>query len=110
MWQYKAKVLHVVDADTVDLLVDVGFRMSFTDRFRLFGIDAPERGEAGWAEGKAAVVAKLPVGTALVIETYHPKERDERDSFGRWLATLYLDGMNLNRWLVESGHAKEYVR
>lgn len=110
MWQYKATVVRVVDADTVDLHVDLGFRTFFTDRFRLFGIDAPERGQVGWAEGKAALESRLPVGTPIVIETYHPRERDERDSFGRWLATIYLDGENINLWLTGSGHAVEYDR
>lgn len=110
MWQYKATVVRVVDADTVDLAVDLGFRTSFADRFRLFGIDAPERGEIGWSTGKAALEQRLPVGAAVVIETYHPRDRDERDSFGRWLATIFLDGANINQWLISEGHAVEYSR
>lgn len=110
MWQYRATVVRVVDADTIDLSVILGFRVAFTDRFRLFGIDAPERGQVGWAESKAVLEARLPVGTDIVIETYHPRERDERDSFGRWLATIFLDGEDINQWLVSSGHAKVYSR
>ncbi len=121
MWQYKATLLRVVDADTVDLCVelhgqtDLGFRIYdepayFRDRFRLYGIDAPERGEVGWAEGKAALEVMLPFGTVISIETHHPKQRDERDSFGRWLAIIYLDGVNINQRLIDEGHAKEYVR
>ncbi len=109
MWQYRAKLIRVVDADTLDLAVEVGFRIAFTDRFRLYGIDAPERGQVGWGEGKSALEGRLPVGAAVTIETYHPKERDERDSFGRWLATIHLNGVNINQWLIEQGHAKEYV-
>jgi micrococcal nuclease len=111
MWQYKASVIRVVDADTVDLLVDQGFRRYAIERFRLFGIDAPERGQVGWSEGKQALELRLPVDAQVVIETYHPKERDERDSFGRWLATIYTaEGINLNQWLVSEGHAKVYER
>lgn len=110
MWQYFALLERVVDADTVDLLVDTGFRRYMIDRFRLYGIDAPERGQIGWAEGKYALEAKLPMDAQLIIETYHPRERDERDNFGRWLATIYLDGENINEWLVDQGYAKPYVR
>lgn len=110
MWQYKAIVCRVVDGDTIDLLVDVGFRMYFRDRFRLWGIDSPERGQTGWAESKAALEKKLPVDAEVLIETFHPRDRDERDSFGRWLATIWLDGENINEWLVEQGFAEVYSR
>jgi micrococcal nuclease len=42
MYEYKAEVLRVVDADTFDLLVDVGFSITLKERFRLNGVDAPE--------------------------------------------------------------------
>lgn len=111
IYSYNAKVMRVVDADTVDLSTDLGFRIYNRDRFRLYGINAPERGQAGWFEGKAALEALLPIDTAVRIETQHPTQRDPKDKYGRWLATIYtLEGMNVNQWLVEEGYAVEFMR
>ncbi len=104
MYQYKATVMRVVDGDTVDLNVDLGFRVTVTDRFRLYGIDAPELKYPTYDAGKAAALwltELLPAGTAVTVETYKPAT----DKYGRWLATLHLDGANVNTALVDAGHA-----
>ncbi len=117
---YNATVERWVDADTVDLIVDLGFRMSVRDRFRLYGIDAWEvRGaerEKG-AEGWVAAVQMAPVGSAVIVETYP----EERGKFGRWLCSIWAAGefpvyrdwegtlrtmSSINQRLVEAGHAK----
>jgi micrococcal nuclease len=107
---YDATVERWVDADTVDLIVDLGFRMSFRDRFRLYGIDAWEvRGEER-EKGLAATVAAVqmaPVGSQVIVETYP----EERGKFGRWLCSIWAaherpDLASINERLVEAGHAK----
>ncbi len=103
MYHYRATVQRVVDGDTVDLTVDLGFRATFTDRFRLYGIDTPELRTPTYEAGRAArlYLEEQVAGRELLIETHMPA----RDKYGRWLATLHLDGLNVNTALVDAGHA-----
>jgi len=108
MYEYNAEVVRVVDGDTVDLRVDVGFKCSFNDRFRLEGIDAPESRTRDLIEKKAGLAAKdflsdyLPVGRTITVKTGKPGK------YGRWIATLYRDGVNVNQLMVKEGHARPY--
>lgn len=100
---YEALVSRVVDGDTVDLSVDVGFRIDLRIRTRLKGINAPE---VSTPEGKAARKAlqeRLPPLSFVMVETF----RDPGDKYGRWLAAIRHDDEDINRWLVTTGHAKE---
>ncbi len=103
MYHYRATVQRVVDGDTVDLAVDAGFRITFTDRFRLYGIDTPELRTPTYEAGHAARLwlDNLIGGRELQVETYKPAT----DKYGRWLATLHLAGVNVNTALVDAGHA-----
>jgi len=122
---YQAKVLKVVDGDTVDLKVlllnatDLGFGiksqpMTVNYRFRLYGIDAPETRTLDMAEKKEGIAAKKYLAELLetsqghvTIKTY----KDKHDSFGRYLVTLYnVNGLNLNLEMLNTGHAEEYRR
>ena len=102
-------VMRVVDGDTIDLVIDVGFRLYTAQRIRLLGIDTPERGQQGWAEATAFV--------KNWVDTYNGKLRIETfkaDSFGRWLGYVYArteDGVqSLTNDLMASGLAKAYER
>jgi len=102
---YRARVERLVDADTADLVVFVGFRHVLHDRFRLYGIDAwetrgPER-EQGLEATRA--LRKYLAGKSLVIDT----QGDKRGKYGRWLVVLWADGKNVNQWLVDQGHAEK---
>lgn len=114
MYSYDCTVDNIVDADTVDLTIDKGFRSTFADRFRLVDIDAPERGQVGWAEGRDALWKLCPPGTRGQITSYHPKKRDPRDSFGRWLVHLWImvegEWVDVNYWLVENGYASLWTK
>ncbi len=103
MFHYRATVLRVVDGDTVDLTVDLGFRLTMADRFRLFGIDTPELRTPTYDAGHAACLwlENLITEEELVIETHKPS----RDKYGRWLATLFLGDVNVNTALIDAGHA-----
>lgn len=117
MWNYKAKCLRVVDGDTVDLEVDMGFKTYSTHRFRLLGIDTPElrRGTeeqkvAGRAAAKRVRELLFPDGDEgslshpLVIFT------EKSDSFGRWLAEIFIGNEvnSLGQILLDEGHAVPY--
>lgn len=109
-YEYEATVLRVVDGDTVDMSVDLGFRVNMRDRFRLTGINAPERGQEGWAVATAALQNMLPVNARVRIQTAHPSTRDPKDKYGRWLATIFASALNVNQAMLDQGHAMEYMR
>lgn len=109
-YTYRATVVRIIDGDTLDLNVDLGFRAwRMKERFRLAGINAPESNRAASAPaGKAArdyLSAMLPAGCEVTIQT-----AKDPDNFGRWIATVWHDGACLNDALVEAGHAvrREY--
>lgn len=97
VYQFDATVLHWVDGDTVDLRVygstDVGFRFnvawSFDSRFRLYGVDTPERGQLGYEMATQHNRFLAAEGSDVRIETFKPL-----DKYGRWLARV---------WVVEAG-------
>lgn len=82
---HDATVVRVVDGDTVDLNIQLGYRVSVRERIRLYGIDAPELTGENKVAGlisKAALENILASGRIVV----HGGERE--DSFGRWLADV----------------------
>lgn len=106
MYEYKAKVVKVVDGDTIDCDVDLGFYMTARIRFRLARIDTPEvRGEER-PEGLAAkawLVERLEaVNNEIVVKT------EKTGKYGRWLGEVVIGEENVNDALVKSGHAEYY--
>lgn len=100
LYKYKAELIRVVDGDTVVLKVDCGFRMSFTDRFRLAFIDAPEHDPISTQVLKEQLET---LRSPFEITTSKP------DAYGRWLVTIHKhDGTTINNWLVDNGYAKVY--
>jgi len=103
----KAKILRVIDGDTIDLDVDLGYRRHTIERVELNRINAPElKGDdrSKGLEAKAFIESLLPVGTEVTIQSYKTK------SFGKWLVELYYIGengeqLNLSDTLVEKGYA-----
>jgi len=102
-YRYKAKIVRWVDGDTVDLYVDLGFRQYVNTRFRLFGIDTPERGDALWGEATDFAENAAPVGSDVVIEVYK-----DADKYGRWLVNIKVEGASVNDALVAAGLAVPY--
>lgn len=93
---------NVVDGDTLDVQLDVGFDFRTDQRLRLYGIDTPERGRPGYMEAKAWLQERTLFKPIQVI-TY------KKDSFGRWLSIVYADGENLNDQLITEGLAVPYI-
>lgn len=104
MFEYRATVAKVIDGDTVDLVVSLGFHVSIAIRTRLLGIDAPE---VSTPEGKAVrdtLRQMLPVGTAVTVQT----QKHPGDKYGRWLARIVTPFGDLAEWLVAGGMAVAY--
>jgi micrococcal nuclease len=117
-WVRMARVVRVIDGDTLELDVDLGYKVHLTDKFRLGGVDTPEvygvkKTSEAYKKGKAAsaFTAKWvednddAKGNVIVVS-----EKDE-GKYGRWIVTLYPasgQGKSLNQALLDSGHAKPY--
>ena len=111
-YQYWGKVVRVVDGDTVDIEVELGFEVKFFGRFRLIGVDTPEifgvkKSSEEYKQGKKAaeyVESVIPPGTWVEIRTY----AGPREKYGRWLCEIFVDGSNLNQDLIDKGYAQKY--
>lgn len=104
MYEYNAKLIEVIDGDTVDLEIDLGFNVTVKERFRLNRINAPEkRGETKDAGLAATDWLKEQIKKAKVIKAQTLKDRKEK--YGRYLVELFLDGDCVNDLMAHSGHA-----
>jgi micrococcal nuclease len=114
MYQYKAKILKVLDGDTVDIDLDLGFNIVLSNqRVRMAGIDTPESRTVDKEEkirgtlSKKKLSEKLPIGSYVTIETQKSDNND--DKFGRILAVFILeDKTNLNQWMIDNNYAVLY--
>jgi micrococcal nuclease len=96
MYQYKAKLNRVIDGDTVNLTIDLGFRLSYTANCRLAGINAPEMNTE---EGKVSKVALMQ----MLNETFMI-ESTGLDKYGRPVVKIG----NVNQKMVQDGYAQNY--
>jgi micrococcal nuclease len=115
MYEYRVKkVLKVVDGDTIDVDIDLGFDISFTSRVRLAGIDTPESRTTDKMEKALGLEVKKKLGDlvasakTIVIKTEKP---DSSEKYGRILGWLYLDGaeLSVNEALIAGGYAWGYM-
>ena len=115
MYEYRVKtVIAVIDGDTIDVEIDLGFDISITKRVRLAGIDTPESRttdkveKALGIEVKELLKKKLKAATQIVIRTEKP---DSSEKYGRVLGWLYIDGdgESVNNALVAGGYAWGYM-
>ena len=111
MYEYACKVERVVDGDTIDVVLDLGFDILYKSRVRLYGIDTPEsrtRNLDEKARGKMAsafLKEAIDNGNKVVIQT---KLKDSRGKFGRVLGNVVVDGVNINQSMIDNYHAAAY--
>ena len=114
MYEYRVKKVHkVVDGDTIDVDIDLGFSVSFFSRVRLAGIDTPEsrttdaKEKALGLEVKEKIKKELAAAKDVVIKTEKP---DSSEKYGRILGWIFLDGntVSLNQQLIDQGYAWTY--
>jgi micrococcal nuclease len=115
MFEYYVKqVTNVVDGDTIDVVIDLGFDISFTSRVRLAGIDTPESRTKDKAEkalgleSKKYLADRIKAAKNIVIRT---EKINSSEKFGRILGWLYLDGESnsINHEMIEKGYAWGYL-
>lgn len=113
MYTYRGKLKRVVDGDTIDVYIDLGFDIHYFSRVRLAGINAPESRTRNLEEKKAGLAAKEYVeqwfdklGNEFIIKT----TKEEKGKYGRVLGTItdLKDQRCLNMDLVDNGLARLY--
>jgi micrococcal nuclease len=115
MYEYRVKkVTGVVDGDTIDVDIDLGFNISYSQRVRLAGIDTPESRTTDkfektlGLESKEYLKTKLKDAKDVIIKTQKP---DSSEKYGRILGWLYVDGAtkSINEQMIEDGYAWGYM-
>jgi micrococcal nuclease len=115
MYEYKIKkVYKIIDGDTIDVDIDLGFNISYYQRVRLAGIDTPESRtkdkmeKAFGLESKKRLEDVLKDSKKVVIRTQKP---DSTEKYGRILGWLYIDDQDLsvNEQMVRDGYAWDYM-
>ena len=111
---YRIRLVHkVVDGDTIDADIDLGFDISLTKRIRLAGIDTPESRTADAYEKKLGLQAKewlkhkLENAKDIIIKTELP---DSTEKYGRIIGHLYIncEEVSVNNQMISEGHAWNY--
>ena len=111
---YVKKVTNVVDGDTIDVDIDLGFSISYSQRVRLAGIDTPESRTSDKAEkvlgleSKEFLKSKIKDAKTVVIKT---EKMDSSEKYGRILGWVYLDGssISVNEQMISEGYAWGYM-
>jgi len=111
MYKYKANVERIVDGDTIDVIIDLGFKITTNQRIRLAGINTPEtynvkKTSEEYQKGLAAknfVMERIEMNNSvIIIET-----NKDTGKYGRYIGTIWLpdNETSLNDELVEKGYA-----
>jgi micrococcal nuclease len=106
-YSYKINVTRVIDGDTIDCLIDLGFKISIKSRIRLAGIDTPESRTSNKEEKVYGLEAKERL-ECLLNESEVKLISHGLGKFGRVLGTLYVDDIDVNQRLIDEGFAIEY--
>jgi len=111
MYEYGCKVTRVVDGDTIDVDLDLGFDIIYKCRVRLYGIDTPEsrtRNKDEKVRGKLAakfLQDAISNGGNVILQT---QLKDSKGKFGRVLASVIVDGINVNQQMITNHMAVRY--
>ena len=110
MYEYPCKIVRVVDGDTVDVDIDLGFsHWIHNERIRLYGIDTPECRTRDAEEKAAGLLAKEFVEEALHVGGTYTLTTKEKGKFGRYLGTIFLtEKTSINAALVKERLAVPY--
>ena len=111
MYEYRSKVVKVVDGDTIDVDIDLGFDVVLSkQRIRLYGIDTPEcrtrdENEKFYGKLSADFLKKYcRKGSYIILRTH----LDKKGKFGRILGEIIVDDVNINQLMVKENMAVEY--
>ena len=106
MYEYAARPVKVVDGDTLDVDIDLGFNIHTKQRIRLLGVNCPEHGTTAGDDATAFTKAWIEQhGPDLTVRTL----LDRREKYGRILGTITVGNRTLNQDLITGGHGVDYT-
>ena len=124
-YEFPVVITRVVDGDTVDARIDIGFKIKYDERIRLMGIDTPESRTSNIKEKQLGLASKARIKELLCLANVIPKKRGQKDiilktskdgkgKFGRILGSLIINGntgnpIDVNMILISEGHARWYM-
>ena len=124
-YQFPVVITYIVDGDTVDARIDIGFKIIYEERIRLLGLDTPESRTSNKKEKVLGVAAKARIKELIGSANSLPGKRGKKDvilktskdgkgKFGRILGEIWVnantgEGINVNQTLIEEGHARWYM-
>lgn len=105
-YTYRAEVVDVIDGDTIDVHIDLGFYVWIRyQRIHLYGIETPGVGEADGDSARAHLESLIGGKTVILKSIRGEDSPDRQGSFGNWQGIVYLDGKSINDAMVASGNA-----
>ena len=109
MYEYTATNIRCIDGDTIECLTDLGHNVHIQQKYRLYGINAPEKNRKETREAGVASMMHL----AQLLDTTQPiviqTIQDKTEKYGRYLAKLWVAGENINQRMVADGFAVPYM-
>tara|TARA_R110000796_G_scaffold124600_1_gene239039 strand:- start:968 stop:1327 length:360 start_codon:yes stop_codon:yes gene_type:complete len=109
MHEYRCELIRVIDGDTIDVSIDLGFKVWLKkERVRLLGINTPESRTRNLAEKKLGLESKARLKELLPKKFTIITHKDAKGKFGRILGEPIVDGYNICDKMVEEGHARPY--
>lgn len=109
-YSYRVKsIVKIIDGDTFDCIMDLGFDVLLEARVRMYGIDTPESRTRDLEEKKFGLLAKDWLGNHLNDSIIISTELDnEKGKFGRVLGTVWAEGININEKMIDEHMAVRY--
>ena len=111
MFEYQCKIVRVIDGDTTDVDIDLGFGVWLKkQRIRFYGVDTPESRTSDKEEKVYGMIAKevvqdhLPLGSTQVLRTH----KDDVGKYGRILGEFIVNDTTLNQLLIDTHNAVAY--
>ena len=107
MYEYACTVRRVIDGDTLEVDISLGFRLWYRATIRLTGIDAPELKVKPYGLDARTHLEVLLAGKQSII--VHTTLNHEFEKYGRVLGAIFADGVNINQQMITDGHAAPMV-
>jgi len=124
-YEFPVVISRIVDGDTVDARIDIGFKIVYEERIRLLGLDTPESFTSNKKEKVLGLAAKYRIKELIASANALPKKRGKKDvvlktskdgkgKFGRILGEIWINSntgvaININQVLIDEGHARQYM-
>ena len=103
-YTYRGKIVKIIDGDTIDVIIDLGFEVQKRVRCRLDSVDAPAITTPEGKKAKEFLVEKLPINETVTVVS------NKYDKYGRSVAMVYYNDVNINQLLLDNNHAVVYKK